>query len=285
MRRAISFAGHSVVVECASENAQEVVELLFRSVAKPCDADRRVDLRIDDHAGGASLFRSYDQATSQHQTVGTLALAILSACTELFKQRNAETVLFHAAALAYRGGAVLLPGESGAGKSTLTAWLLTRQFEHLTDELASVHEGRVDGLSRAIHLRHGAHELFSSRLAAIANQTKIAKTPEGIVACPTVFSSLGAAAPTSLRAIVFPKYVRGGATGLQRLSPAECSWRLFGQLMNLANFPDRCFKSVMAIGRAFPAYSLRYGSFQGVDLAIAGLIDDSARNVSVDAIQ
>lgn len=284
-RCSIAFAGQGVIVEYDGAKGAEVVELLFRTVVKRYEGASPVDLRVAERAGVASLFRADDQTISNHQTVGTLALTILSACTEIFKQRNVETVVFHAAALAYRGGAILLPGVSGAGKSTLTAWLLTREFAHLTDELASVHEGRVEGLSRAIHLRRGAHELFSSRIEAIYNQAKVATTPEGIVACPTVFSSLGASAPTDLRAIVFPNYVPGAAISLDRLSQAECSWRLFGQLMNLANFPDRCFKAVTAIGRAFPAYSLRYGSFGGLDLMLAGLIDGSSRSTRVDALQ
>jgi len=58
--------------------------------------------------------------------------------------------LFHAAALAWQGRGLLLPGKISAGKTTLTAWLLSRGLDYLTDELVFIPQGTVAvrGLAR-----------------------------------------------------------------------------------------------------------------------------------------
>src|SRR5436190_21414781 len=44
-------------------------------------------------------------------------------------------LIFHAAALSYQERGLLLCGKSGSGKSTLAAWLTSKGYQYLTDEV------------------------------------------------------------------------------------------------------------------------------------------------------
>ncbi len=62
----------------------------------------------------------------------------------------------HAGTVAWRGGAILLPGLSHAGKSSLVAELLRRGATYYSDEYAMIDEtGRVHPYPRPVLLRNG----------------------------------------------------------------------------------------------------------------------------------
>jgi hypothetical protein len=71
-------------------------------------------------------------------------------------------LVFHAGALEYCGGALILAGRSGQGKTTLTLGLLRRGLRLLSDELAVVDRATLDILPyrRSVHVRPGTPELI-----------------------------------------------------------------------------------------------------------------------------
>jgi hypothetical protein len=71
-------------------------------------------------------------------------------------------IVFHAGALAYRGGALILAGRSGQGKTTLALGLLRRGLGLLSDEFAVVDRNAAHILPyrRSLHVRPGTPELI-----------------------------------------------------------------------------------------------------------------------------
>jgi hypothetical protein len=67
-------------------------------------------------------------------------------------------VFLHAGAVAWRGKAIILPGDSFAGKSTLVAELVRRGAEYLSDEYAILDSGaNVHAFPRDIGMRHNGN--------------------------------------------------------------------------------------------------------------------------------
>jgi hypothetical protein len=71
-------------------------------------------------------------------------------------------VVFHAAALTYRGGALIVAGRSGQGKTTLALGLLRRGLGLLSDEFAVVEPTtrQILPYRRGLHVRPGTPELI-----------------------------------------------------------------------------------------------------------------------------
>ena len=68
--------------------------------------------------------------------------------------RSADFLLIHAGAVAWRGGAIALPGRSHAGKSTLVAAMVSAGAEYLSDEFAVLdREGLVHPYPRKLPIR------------------------------------------------------------------------------------------------------------------------------------
>ncbi|MGZ9118386.1 MAG: hypothetical protein ACXW6A_05935 [Gemmatirosa sp.] len=85
------------------------------------------------------------------------AAALLASDLEFRVALHARDRLFvHAAAVAWQGRAILVPGRSFSGKSTLAAALLRAGATYLSDEWAVLgDDGRVAAYPRALQLRDG----------------------------------------------------------------------------------------------------------------------------------
>jgi hypothetical protein len=82
-------------------------------------------------------------------------LDLLMGDLELWVAEHADGLVFvHAGAVAWRGGAIVIPGRTRAGKSTLVAALVRAGADYLSDEYAVVdRDGRIHPYARALCLR------------------------------------------------------------------------------------------------------------------------------------
>jgi len=202
-------------------------------------------------------------------------------------------LLFHAAVVSERGRAILMPGVSGAGKSTLTTQLVRSGFGLATDELALLPQQpqeagrpRAPGLTRPIHLK--APSLFAVRGELLANT---GSTPHSSI----VWSDEGAfvhaealgghvAQPSSIAAVVLPRYVPGEAT-FAPLSAARATRELMGHLVNARNLEGHGFQEVAKLAREVPAFALSYHQFPFAEAWLRALCqsDSSAREAFASA--
>lgn len=166
----------------------------------------------------------------------------------------------HAACVAYKGQALVIPANSGAGKSTLTTWLVSQGFDYLTDELILIYpDGHLEGLARPIQIKHHGLAPIQSLIA----QPELVEEGKQVTAIPVAAlsnaSSLDAADGIAL--FLFPKYDKGSGFSFARLSSAEAGLRLMGNHINARSLDGHGFSAMMKIMRHEAAYSLNYGGF------------------------
>ncbi len=150
----------------------------------PANARRRADVTwtLECSPGGPLVGirrdgRAPGRAQSRADAVERVAFQLA-----LFFARRAEGLaFFHAGAVSWRGGAILLPGRSMSGKSTLVAALLRAGAGYLSDEFAPVDAaGRVHAWARPLALRVPGRG--ADRIAPAALGARTAKGPVPVAA-------------------------------------------------------------------------------------------------------
>lgn len=166
----------------------------------------------------------------------------------------------HAAAVAHKEFALVIPASSGSGKSSITTWLVANGFHYLTDELILIDQKhRISGVGRPIQIKsHGV-----DAVAPLLNKPELLFAGK-LVNAVTVEALGGAVsghASHQLAMIIFPKYSKDADYQLTRLSSAEAGMSLMANHVNARNLEGHGFREMMAIIRKTPCYSMEYGGF------------------------
>lgn len=280
-RTVIGFAGSTVAVESEGATAERVTALLLRRLARVPDAPGQptVSLRMyaPSDAGtlavdGGTPRELQDPGALAEHAQAELAYRVITACR--------SGLMVHAGAVSMDGRAVLLPAQSGHGKSTLTAWLLARGWMHHTDELAHLPlgGGPLEGWRRPIELKAGGRAILEPLIAQPRSESSWLDTGAGgCMLDPELLGAGRSAAMGSVSAMVFPRYAGPSAPlALQRLSQAQASFALMQCVLNAPNLPGHGLHAAAAWARRVPAHALTYGSFEGVDDALAGCLAQRA---------
>lgn len=173
--------------------------------------------------------------------------------------------VFHAGAVRDARGGVILCGGSGCGKSTLTAYLLTRGFRYLSDEviLWESAQGQIRGFARSLVLKPGAAFLWQGHAQGRAKRLPFADGSAWLE--PRTFSAQAICRQTRPRLLLFPQY-RTDAPPLRvrPLSPAESLFRLLQNLVNARNLPALGMQAAAELARQVPACAIEYASLEAV---------------------
>ena len=133
----------------------------------------------------------------------------------------------HAAVVAWRGRALVLPGLSRAGKSTLALALVLEGARYLSDELlAFTSSGRAEPLPRAPKIRDECVEYFPELAASFVGQGEGRFLPFGALPADV----LGAPAPVG--AVVVPRWAPGGDDRPTPLTRGEALLALTASSLN-----------------------------------------------------
>lgn len=156
----LSFGGGAAHISYEGQLSAGLASLFGGLVpaSRMAPAEVRFCIRDEEHAlslwcNDSVVLRRASGHDALQSLVSLLAQHLIEPCT--------SGLMLHAAAVGRGGRAVLLPGAAFAGKSTLTAWLLSRGFDYLTDELVYVPRGEttvrgLGGLCMFV-LRHRVH--------------------------------------------------------------------------------------------------------------------------------
>jgi hypothetical protein len=265
-RIVIHFAGSAVAVEYAGQAVARLVEFIFRHAPRAGEDAPHVTYRALETGDGLALYREGDPLYAG-RSGGALAELLMGGVCHDLADGSRGGLLFHAAALAWQGEGVLLPGAIGAGKSTLVAWLAARGFTYLTDEMVYVPQGAdaFHAFTRPLNLKVGSLPVLASVLDLESRPDAVLEHPAGVLIAPALFGAPASRPVYPLRRILFPRYRPQGEFELRPLSGAQAGKGLMECLVNARNLPGRGFREVARLARVVPAWQMEYSHFEQIE--------------------
>lgn len=189
--------------------------------------------------------------------------------------RPVQTVLHAAAAADDHGRVVLLPAAAESGKTTLVTGLIERGAAYLTDEAAIVDEAlTVDGFTKPLSIDKGSWAVLSGHAPLLDD----ALAPYMAEQWQVPAYRFGPVVPSGeLSLVVFPSYVAGAPTSLERIDPVQALDLARGSTFGKPGrpVPGRQLAHLARMVTAVPSYALRSGNLEGACAAVLQALEAS----------
>jgi hypothetical protein len=222
--------------------------------------------RTSDVKSGLILYRN-DAMICTGDSDALLAEHLLSAVCHDLADCSQGGMLFHAAALCRQGKGLLLPGKVSAGKTTLTAWLLSKGWLYLTDELVFIASGAnvMQVLTRPLNLKRSARSPLAPYFDVTGFSGQVLSTARADLLSHSAFHPQVASPEVFVDRIIFPSYQSQASFIFQSLSKAQGAASLMVSLVNARNLPEMGFQEAVRLAKSVPAYKLQYANFDQIE--------------------
>ena len=272
--RSFSICGRTVVVEAPDGLGRELRALFGRS-ERPHSDDGTARIAISKSDGGRYRLEAPFSRPAEDLDASNALLLVLEEVVRSLVFDLESGLALHAGALGWRNKLVAVAGPSQAGKSSFVAWLASKGFDYLSDELVVVAgEGEAEALMRPLVVKPGSRQAvaglsFGKSGKMIEIDQNLAIMPErGRVRHPVRHLAL----------VVFVQYAEGAELAIEPVSTARTVSRLMGCNLNARNLPDHGLAMVRELAGTIPAIVLRYGAYNQLD----GVADRLIRMIVAD---
>jgi hypothetical protein len=148
--------------------------------------------------------------------------------------RKDHVLHLHSAAVLHEGRLLLLPGSSGSGKTVLTAQLLSLGAVYFSDEAVLLRrDGTVPPIPTALSVKSDGLEALKEQFPGLPALPEHDRE-DGVTVryLPPPPASLPSPAQSERPALIlFPRYERGAAPGLRRISAPDALARLLDECL------------------------------------------------------
>jgi len=273
--RLICFAGSTVAIEYGGVRPTRIVDFLYQDIravnqVAPCSTCRFTS----DASSGELLLYSKERLLQHGKCEGTLAVYLMERTCYHLADRSRGGLLLHAAGLNWHGRGLVFPGQTGTGKSTLAAWLLTRGFRYLTDELIFVpyRANLFQAFSRPLGLKRTARSILQQLLDFERLEGQILSSPRVDLIPPRLLNPQDVLNESSLNLIIFPHYQPDSSFSLSKLSKAQAGLDLMKCLVNARNLLEHGFPEIVRLVQTVPAYRMTYSDFSRLGRSVEALL-------------
>jgi len=276
--RTIGFCNQYITINCNGPEAISIVDFICSDLL--IETDLPVCAVYDVMIVGNKPMMSLWQGEKQlyfGDCGYTLAYTLINEIIYQCLADNAAGLAIHAAAIAYHGNGILLPGKSGCGKSTLAAWLTAKGCNYLTDELVVIAEEapHLQPFTRPISIKSGSAGVLSSLLSFDNN--KVLAGADGFMLPHHLVNDNYSATEPPLSLILFPQYVADVTTEITEMTSGEACSRLIECYVNAKNFRGHGISRLAELTRQTPVYQMIYGNLNTLESILPDLFSDIMR--------
>ncbi len=214
---------YSIMGTCFALEVPKALDLSFHKLWSNLETEPQAEatvLHCDcDETGGGSLFMNRIlkiEDAPQHVLLGGLMQTIV----ECLHPAIRWSAFIHAAAVCSGGKAAIFAAASGSGKSTLTAYLTSRGFDYLSDDIVpfAYRQHVIAPLPLPIGAKPGAIRALIEFFPLLQTDTNHSQH---------IFLNADFSGPMPKAvALVFPRYEAGAKLKLEMIGPSEALRRL-----------------------------------------------------------
>ena len=159
----------------------------------------------------------------------------------------------------------------------MAAWLCTKGYEYLTDELVllrMVEQPSLDAVYRPLNIKSDALGAITALLDDVNAEQKMLVANDVFI-CPAQIMGKKADRLKSVEIgmLIFPDYKKDAILRIEALTSAQTGLALMACNVNGRNFSDHGFNHVADIARRIPAIRLEYGRFEDIENTLPVLIE------------
>jgi hypothetical protein len=262
---------------CVDEPAlSERLEHLYLPLLAPAMPDEvivRYRVKTPADQGSGSVFRDGGDLGASRRPARVLGKLIWAINRQVI-DNTIDPVLMHASAAADAAGrVVLLPAPMESGKTTLVTGLLDRGMHYLTDEASLVESDlTVRGFAKPLSIDRGSWDVLGHHEPQLLPELVPYMEDQWQVA-PHTFTTV---VPSGkLAVVVFPSYVTGSATSLDRLTPMDALDLARASTFGREGQPLPTYKiaQLAAMVTSVPCFALRSGELDEACAAVMGALE------------
>lgn len=234
-------------------------------------------LRTDGERFPFSLYVD-DTRVQEVESAASMLDFVLADVTIQAVERMEDHVALHAAAAAWGGGGIILPGPPDAGKTTLVAGLTRVGFAYLSDEAAL-----IDPRTGVLHPFPRALAMDSRSLDAIPGlRQKLPPDRDEFMrfryhVCPDDLRPGAVGRPCPVRFVIAPQYQPGVETSLEPMTRADAFMTLAENSFNFVRFGALAVESLHRAISHVECYRLRVGSLESAIRAVFDVVGGRAK--------
>ncbi len=256
-----------VIVEL--DEGQEILDFLFANTDCTCGSQPNRQLSLTQPAKGSYRIASNSSLDTPVLTKSRneAMRLLMDKAVYCLAEACDGGLLLHAAVVARKGQAVVMPAASGAGKSTLSGWLSKQGFQYCTDELVFLPTGgtQLECLTRPMIIKNAARDMMSELLGLDGLEQDCYLGPIAMMVPFQQTNTDNGRMRPQIALLVFPCYQQDADFQHIRLTPAQTGMRLMSVLVNARNLPDHGFAETARMAQIVQACELRYASFAQIE--------------------
>jgi hypothetical protein len=265
----------TVQIHCADSAGRQCLLANFGAMLDSNAACPDLEYRVDTK-DSAFLVTDAIGCQTHAADLGDLVHNLEKAITVELQRRRSDLLFLHAAAVEFRGQAILMAADAGSGKSTTTWALLHHGFRYMSDELGPIDLENLQVLAypHALCLK----QLPPAPYALPASALQLGRT----IHTPT-HSMPGPLAPgrLPLGAVFLVRYDPNLAVpALRRLGAAEASARIYLTALNALAHPDRGITATLRITESAPCFMLATADLDETSALIRSTVEQDAQCLS-----
>ncbi len=250
-------------------------EILFPDF-KPIQANQ-MDIHFllqENQQGTLQLFEA-DKLLANNLDLNRAAVALMNEVIRSVAENTNQYIALHAAAVTKSGINLVIPANTGSGKTSMAAWLVSRGYKYLTDELVlfSPLDTSFEAFYRPFNVKPSGLEVAKQLIKSFNPEREI-KTNDVII-WPVEFIGEYAQRLENQNAdlFIFPCYSKDSELVIEALSPAQTGMELMACNVNARNLEDHGFKQISEIARQVAGIRLVYSSFEQLEPLLLELVE------------
>src|SRR5688572_16964177 len=261
--RIIQFVDHAIKFNIASPEILEVVDVHF---AHCLSEDQTVvsEYHVEGSEEAGFFIQKDGILFASDLAMEQVLFYLMQDGLTALNGESRTNLIFHAAALSHQERGLLLCGKSGRGKSTLAAWLTSKGYQYLTDEVTAypLAGGEVSGFSRSLVLKSGSSMIWRRWLDGADESGHLKMSDGSVWITPTLLNPNAVRTHVMPHLILFPTYSAGAAFETERLTPAATLFMLLQDMVNARNFSDLGMAAAGNLSQKVSAYRFTYSNIE-----------------------